>query len=176
MNSSHVHRRNPPQDEYVSTYNPNRVRSISASLGDSSSSTALIQQRMRNISLGSRSFSEEDDAKNNNAMVESNDKDEKRKRLEEFQGKVRDLYQVELSVRPQVHRNLEAYPMRRRNRGVIFIVNVITYINDTHPKRNGAETDKDNLVSLFRQLGFTVFYYEDLTREVWFRPENHVGM
>lgn len=162
LNISHVPpRTNAKQEEYVSTYNPNRMRSVSANLGDSSSSTRSIQQRMRNISLGSRSVSEEDDAKNNNAS----DAGENRKWLKVFEEKVRPQYIVERAVRPQAHRTLEAYPMRQRNRGVVFIVNVITYWNDTHPKRNGAETDKENLVSLFRQLGFTVFYYEDLTRD-----------
>lgn len=157
--------RNPVQQEYNSTYHPNRVRSVSANLGDSSSSSSsmALNQRMRNISLGSRSVSEEDDAMNNN----NDDTDDKggKRRLEEFNEKVPKQFHVELSVRPQSHRLLEAYEMRRRNRGVVFIVNVITYKNETHPTRNGAEADKDNLVSLFRQLGFTVFYYEDLTSE-----------
>ncbi|XP_062561712.1 caspase Dronc [Armigeres subalbatus] len=152
--------RNPAQ-EYNSTYQPNRVRSISANLGDS---TSAIRQKMRNMSLGSRSVSEEDDSRNNNDMSETTDKGGLR-RLEEFREKVQSPYQVELSARPQKHRLLDAYEMRRRNRGVAFIVNVITYKNETHPTRNGAEADRDNLVSLFRQLGFTVFYYEDLTRE-----------
>lgn len=100
----------------------------------------------------------------NNNNDDTDDKGGKR-RLEEFNEKVPKQFHVELSVRPQSHRLLEAYEMRRRNRGVVFIVNVITYKNETHPTRNGAEADKDNLVSLFRQLGFTVFYYEDLTSE-----------
>lgn len=161
VNGAQVHHKTANHEEFNSTYKTNRVRSVSANLGDSGSSTANIELRTRNISLGSRTVSEEDDA-----MVEGSDKGgDKRLRLEVFEGRVRSPYTVELAVRAQVHRNLVAYPMKKRNRGVIFIVNVITYINETHPKRNGAETDKDNLVSLFRQLGFTIFYYEDLTRE-----------
>ncbi|EAT36368.1 AAEL011562-PA [Aedes aegypti] len=154
--------RNSSQFEFNSTYHPNRVRSISA--GDYSGSE-LLRQRLANLSIGSPSYSEEDDAKNNNDTVEETTDKGGKRRLQEFGEKVRSLYKVELSARPQSHRILEAYEMRRRNRGVVFIVNVITYINETHPTRNGAEADKYNLVSLFQQLGFTVFYYEDLTSD-----------
>lgn len=161
-NSNGSHNTNNDHDKFRSTFKANRPRSISANLGDTSRPVPL-PQRFRHLSIGSRSVSEEDDTKNNN-QFETTDKGDKRQ-LEVFREKVQELYKVELTTRPQRSRILEAYQMRSRNRGVIFIVNVITYINDTHPKRNGAEADKDNLVSLFRQLGFTVFYYEDLTRE-----------
>ncbi|XP_058834137.1 caspase Dronc [Topomyia yanbarensis] len=154
---------NNGQEKYRSTFNPNRPRSISANLGDSSRSVEL-QRKLRNLSIGSRSVSEEDDLKNNNSiLLETTDKGIKCQ-LEVFEEKCEDLLKVELTTRPQRHRLLQAYEMRSRNRGVVFILNVITYINNTHPVRNGARTDKNNLVSLFRQLGFTVFYYEDLTR------------
>lgn len=158
----------PHQEEYISTYTPNRLRSISTNLGASSSNTAIIQQRMRHMSLGSHSVSEEDDAKNNNTTtIEKNNgnKGDERKRLEVYTVPIRDRFKVEPTARRQGHWKLQAYPMRNRNRGVVFIVNIITYMNDTNPTRNGAETDRENLVCLFRQLGFTVFYYEDLTRE-----------
>lgn len=164
---STVNQRNPAQEEYVSISHQNRVRSISANLGDpSSSSSATLPQRMRNMSLGSRSVSEEDDVKNKLAMIETTDNGGTRL-LEEFPVKnLQSPYHVQITVRPQrLKGDLEAYEMRRHNRGVVFIVNIINYKNDTHPKRNGAETDKVNLISLFQQLGFTVFYYEDLTRE-----------
>lgn len=61
------------------------------------------------------------------------------------------------------HPKVPAYPMKSRNRGVAFIVNVITFLKDVHPKRNGADIDGQNLISLFQQLGFVVFYYEDIT-------------
>ncbi|XP_058453187.1 caspase Dronc-like [Malaya genurostris] len=138
------------QEKYHSKYNPNRQRSVSVNLGDC------------NRSIGSHSVSEEDDLKNNNSLRETTDKGSKYL-LELFEEKVSDLYKVELTTRHQRHRLLQVYEMRSHNRGVVFILNIINYINDTHPVRNGARTDKNNLISLFRQLGFKVFYYEDLT-------------
>ncbi|XP_062699628.1 caspase Dronc-like [Aedes albopictus] len=161
---SSLYQRNP---EYKSLYRPNRVRSVSA--GDYINyvnSAEIVRQRLGNLSIGSQSLAEEDDTKNNNDTVDETGETGGEKRLlQEFREPVRSQYQVELAVRRQNHRILEAYEMRKRNRGVVFIVNVITYINETHPTRNGAEADKDNLVSLFQQLGFTVFYYEDLTSD-----------
>lgn len=153
----------PNQETYHSTFHPNRIRSVSANYGESSRSQLAIQQRLQRLSIGSRSISAEDeDAKNNNQAVETTDG---KLRLAEYSEKVREQFKVEMSSRPQRHRLLDAYPMKSAKRGVIFIVNIIKYKNDTHPKRNGAEMDKENLVSLFRQLGFTVFYYEDLTNQ-----------
>lgn len=154
----HNNNSNNNSKDYRSTYNPSRFRSISASLGDSSGQSLLTQQqRLQRLSIGSRSVSEESDAKNNNTMEKPG-----KYRLEEFTETVERNYEVKITGVRQFHKLLEAYPMRTAKRGVIFIANIITYKNETHPRRNGAETDKDNLVSLFRQLGFTVFYYEDL--------------
>lgn len=169
---SSLYQRNP---EYKSLYRPNRVRSVSA--GDYINyvnSAEIVRQRLGNLSIGSQSLAEEDDTKNNNDTVDETGETGGEKRLlQEFREPVRSQYQVELAVRRQNHRILEAYEMRKRNRGVVFIVNVITYINETHPTRNGAEADKDNLVSLFQQLGFTVFYYEDLTSDVSMNSRNN---
>lgn len=152
--------------EYKSTYRPIRVRSVSAGDYTYFNNAEIVRPRLGNLSIGSQSLAEEDDPKNNNDTVDETGETCGEKRLlQEFRKPVRRQYQVELAVRRQSHRILEAYEMRKRNRGVVFIVNVITYINETHPTRNGAEADKDNLVSLFQQLGFTVFYYEDLTSD-----------
>lgn len=161
-----IHHKNSAQFGYKSTYHPNRVRSVSA--GEypiSGNHSESVRQRLGNLSIGSQSVAEEDDAKNNNDTVDDTADKGGKRLLQEFREKVPSQYQVEFSVRGQSHRKLEVYEMKKRNRGVVFIVNVITYINETHPTRHGAETDKDNLVSLFQQLGFTVFYYEDLTSD-----------
>lgn len=57
-----------------------------------------------------------------------------------------------------------AYQMHSRNRGVLFLVNIINFKNKG--KRNGADADRDNFIELFRQMGFKIFYYEDLTKDV----------
>lgn len=56
-----------------------------------------------------------------------------------------------------------AYPMASRNRGVAFIINMVSFINDTLPERKGSKKDGTNLISLFQQLGFKVFYNENVT-------------
>lgn len=147
-------------ETFNSTFHPNRRRAVSANFGESSQ-LAVQQQRLERLSIGSRSISAEDeDAKNNNQEIETTDG---KMRLVEYLEPVQDLLKVKLTTRPQRPRLLEVYPMTSTRRGVIFIVNIIKYKNNTHPTRNGAEADRDNLLSLFRQLGFTVFYYEDLT-------------
>lgn len=62
--------------------------------------------------------------------------------------------------------DISCYPMRSRNRGVALLVNIIHFQSRPGEPRNGAEVDKVNLVQLFRQMGFTVMYYEDLTAVV----------
>lgn len=153
-------------DTFNSTFHPNRRRAVSANYGESSRQLAVQQQRLERLSIGSRSISAEDeDAKNNNQEAEEIETTDGKMRLTEYTEQVHEQFKVELTTRPQRLRLLEAYPMSSSRRGVIFIVNIIKYKNNTHPMRNGAEADRDNLVSLFRQLGFTVFYYEDLTNE-----------
>lgn len=158
-------------DTFNSTFHPNRRRAVSANYGESSrQQLAIPQQRFERLSIGSRSISaeDEDDAKNNNNRGDDDEEIETtdgKMRLTEYTEQVQELFKVELTARPPRQRLLEAYPMKSSRRGVIFIVNIIKYKNNTHPMRNGAEADRDNLVSLFRQLGFTVFYYEDLTNE-----------
>ncbi|KFB47243.1 AGAP004754-PA-like protein [Anopheles sinensis] len=55
------------------------------------------------------------------------------------------------------------YPMASRNRGVAFILNMVSFVNDALPERKGAKVDGKNLISLFQQLGFKVFYNENVT-------------
>lgn len=56
--------------------------------------------------------------------------------------------------------------MRSQKRGILIIVNNIHFINKPWLRRNGAETDRDNLVHVFRQMGFFVCVQEDLTKLV----------
>lgn len=55
--------------------------------------------------------------------------------------------------------------MRSEKRGILIVVNNIHFRNKLR-RRNGAETDRDNLVSVFRQMGFFVCVQEDLTKYV----------
>lgn len=56
------------------------------------------------------------------------------------------------------------YRMESKFRGVAFIANIINF-RRKEPRR-GAEVDRDNLVTLLREMGYTIFYYEDLTKNV----------
>lgn len=56
------------------------------------------------------------------------------------------------------------YTMRTRHRGVLFYANIINFQDGS--RRRGAEFDTDNFIALFRQLGFDIFYYENITAEV----------
>lgn len=60
------------------------------------------------------------------------------------------------------HPKLQVYSMKTKKRGVFFFVNIINF--DGKKPRSGAEKDRDNLVTLFREMNYTVFYYEDLNR------------
>lgn len=56
------------------------------------------------------------------------------------------------------------YRMESKHRGVAFIANMYNF-DDKLPRR-GAPKDRDYLITLFRQMGYTVFYYEDLKKSV----------
>lgn len=66
-----------------------------------------------------------------------------------------------LSNKFHISDKLSTYHMRSKNRGVLFFVNIINFKNKEH-HRNGAHMDKNNLIWVFRKMGFVVFYYEDL--------------
>lgn len=53
------------------------------------------------------------------------------------------------------------YEMNGKNRGVLFLVNNFDFI-DPKMRRNGAEKDTELLLDLFNQMGFIIFYYENL--------------
>lgn len=60
-------------------------------------------------------------------------------------------------------RNFLAYSMKSINRGVFFLVNIIEVKDQPDQYRNGAIQDKKKLICLFSQIGFKIFYYENLT-------------
>jgi hypothetical protein len=60
------------------------------------------------------------------------------------------------------HPKIPVYSMRSTRRGVLFFVNILEFQNEK-TNRRGAERDRENLVTLFREMNFTVFYYENLT-------------
>lgn len=63
------------------------------------------------------------------------------------------------------HPLIASYSMKNKNRGVFFYVNIIKFGANHAQARDGAEKDRDNLITLFTEMNFTVFYYEDLTRD-----------
>ncbi|KAG5681440.1 hypothetical protein PVAND_010876 [Polypedilum vanderplanki] len=71
------------------------------------------------------------------------------------------------------HPKIPVYSMRSARRGVLFFVNIIKF-QDEKTNRRGAENDRENLVTLFREMNFTVFYYEDLTRGELFELLNQL--
>lgn len=75
--------------------------------------------------------------------------------------------QVKRAEKYGSHHKLQVYNMKSPRRGVFFFVNIIRFQGDKK-NRNGAEKDRENLVTLFKEMYYTVFYYEDLTREQFF--------
>lgn len=81
--------------------------------------------------------------------------------------------EVKRAVNFGSHSKLQVYNMRSKKRGVFFFVNIIKFkLKGEDKYRNGAQADRENLVSLFREMNFTVFYYEDIT---WYEFENLIG-
>lgn len=73
---------------------------------------------------------------------------------------------VKLADKFHTSGKISTYDMKSSKRGILFLVNIIKF--DKHPEktRNGATVDRDNLISLFRQMHFEVMYYEDITKAV----------
>lgn len=55
----------------------------------------------------------------------------------------------------------------KHNRGVFFMVNIIDFPSAPE-RRNGAEEDGKSLLYLFRELGFKLFAYDNLTKDEFF--------
>lgn len=62
------------------------------------------------------------------------------------------------------NKEIPVYIMESQPRGILFFVNIVHFLIDKNQKREGADADKQNLLTLFRDLGFIIFYYEDLTK------------
>lgn len=64
----------------------------------------------------------------------------------------------------QIHLDHKArtYSMQSKNRGVLFFVNIINFPESLGGERKGASVDKNNVIWTFRQMGFVIFYYENL--------------
>lgn len=60
---------------------------------------------------------------------------------------------------------IKSYLMCSEKRGVFFFVNNTSMGKS---ERQTAHMDKDYLISLFRGLGFTIFYYENILLKVTF--------
>lgn len=89
--------------------------------------------------------------------------------LEEFEQpvKARTNYTVQKSTKfyGEDGGKVSSYRMRSLVRGVLFLVNIVQF-ERPDKKRNGADADRDNLIALFRGMGFKIFYYENLKRGV----------
>lgn len=62
------------------------------------------------------------------------------------------------------HPKLGVYNMKSKKRGVFFFANIINF-PEKDKSRSGADCDRENLITLFREMGFKIFYYEDIKRE-----------
>ncbi|XP_034656424.1 caspase Dronc [Drosophila subobscura] len=85
--------------------------------------------------------------------------------MEPVGGKKRD---VKKSDRIHSDEVVGTYNMQsQHHRGVLFQINIIDF-SDTERKRNGAEVDSDSLIHLFREMGFTIFAYNNMNQEEFF--------
>lgn len=64
---------------------------------------------------------------------------------------------------PCIKDGIETYSMESRNRGVLFLINVIDFDKKEEQRREGAQMDKERLLDVFQQLGFKIFYVENVT-------------
>lgn len=82
--------------------------------------------------------------------------------LKPFEGDVQPTFPlvVKHSREFHAHPKVSVYHMHSKHRGVLFLVNIINFKQT--PKRAGADADRNNLICLFRQMGFVIFYYEDI--------------
>lgn len=85
-------------------------------------------------------------------------------RLEPYTEQTNPLYTVNVEKSDVINSHkITVYSMCSEKRGVFFFVNN-TSIGKS--ERNTAHMDKDYLISLFRGLGYTIFYYENISLKV----------
>lgn len=106
-------------------------------------------------------LSDPEDSKSTDGIASS--KSQKSLKLEPYTKETVSTVEVKKAEHFGSHRLLPVYPMKSKRRGVFFFLNIINFQNEKGV-RKGAHRDRENLVSLFKELGFTVFYYEDLKR------------
>lgn len=88
-----------------------------------------------------------------------------RLQLAEYDGnatfRISKLAEVRKAKEFATHPKLQVYNMKSTRRGVFFFVNIINFRDNK--KRQGAEEDRENLVALFQEMRYKIFYYQDLT-------------
>lgn len=87
-----------------------------------------------------------------------------------FTGKIDlpETFVVKKSKVIHIDKKIPIYPMKSRNRGVFFMVNIIEFPKRELKKRSGAEVDSKYLLHLFQELGFVCFDKENLTKKEFF--------
>uniref|UniRef100_A0A1B0C8E6 Caspase family p20 domain-containing protein n=2 Tax=Lutzomyia longipalpis TaxID=7200 RepID=A0A1B0C8E6_LUTLO len=74
---------------------------------------------------------------------------------------------VKKSTKIHTNPKIKSYKMCSRDRGILFLINIINF-KRPNLNRLGANFDRDNLIYLFNELGFTIYYYEDINPEEMF--------
>lgn len=104
-------------------------------------------------------------ASTSKSTVDGN-KNEENIRLEPYDGPIKRVLDVKRATKfcTSTEPDIKTYSMRSKHRGVLFLVNIIDFpLKDKKEnRRNGAEVDKDFLLDLFNQMGFKLFYYENI--------------
>ncbi|KAL9906193.1 caspase Dronc isoform X1 [Glossina fuscipes] len=91
--------------------------------------------------------------------------------LEEFTDEIYPKMRLDVKKSTAVHTHpkLGTYPMQSQyNRGVFFMVNIIDFLSNDEPRR-GAEGDAESLLYLFRELGFKLFSYTNISQSDFFK-------
>ncbi|XP_055308506.1 caspase Dronc-like isoform X3 [Sitodiplosis mosellana] len=60
---------------------------------------------------------------------------------------------------------IKIYSMNSQNRGIFCFVNINNFQRKKEKKREGGNIDRDKLVTLFREMGFVCYYYEDMSKD-----------
>jgi Caspase domain len=76
-------------------------------------------------------------------------------------------WEVKRAAHYGTNSKLQVYSMKSSKRGVFIFVNIINF-KSGKGKRTGAESDRENLITLFRELNYTVYYYEDLKKDEFY--------
>lgn len=88
----------------------------------------------------------------------------------EYDGEIRpkEVFEVRKAKRIQKHPSIETYPMETKDtRGVFFMVNMIDFLLED--RRDGAEEDSHSLLHLFKEMGFKLFSYTNLSHDGFFK-------